>query len=209
MLVLVKSVHRVMLANTVKAKKPTVLPLPMPLFAWVAPRVGPPKQAAPSANRVALGRTALGVNHVTLVTIATAAIQMLFRVDIAHQVITTMTSVKVLVYHVYRVNSMISLVPLNANSAKKTLLPMIKSDKSPVTNAPLVEPPKKAVPNVPIVHPVNLKTLSTTNKSVLNAQRGLLKVKQIKPIALNAGKEKKHQLVVAVFVRCVVWVDSI
>ena len=41
-----------MLVNTVKAKKTTVLPPPMPLFALDAPPVGRPKQAVPNANRV-------------------------------------------------------------------------------------------------------------------------------------------------------------
>jgi len=93
--------------------------------------------------------------------------------------------------------------------AERILSRTTKIVRFPVMNVVPVVPPNEVVSSAPIVHPVNLKTLSTTNKSVLNAQRGLLKVKQIKPIALNAGKEKKHQLVVAVFVRCVVWVDSI
>jgi hypothetical protein len=93
--------------------------------------------------------------------------------------------------------------------AERILSQTTKIVRFPVMNVGPVVPPNQAVSSVPIVHLVHLKTLSITTKSVLNAQRGLLKVKQIKPIALNAEKEKKHQMLVAVFVRCVVWVDSI
>jgi len=49
---LAKTVRIAMLANTVKAQKTMVLPLPMPLFAWVVPPVGRPKPVVPNANRV-------------------------------------------------------------------------------------------------------------------------------------------------------------
>ena len=104
---------------------------------------------------------------------------------------------------------MISLVPLIAHVAKKIPFPLIKVVLCPVHHVLLVVHPKKAVLNVPIVHLANLNTMSEAKKYVPSAPLDLHKVKRIKPVALNARRDKTQPTVAVVFVCLVIWVHLI
>ena len=91
-----------------------------------------------------------------------------------------------------------------ASFAKQTLIPWTKTEPPNAPPVRVVVLQQKAVPNVPIAHRANLKTLSTTKKSVPNALEALHKVKQINLTVRNVSKEKKHQRLGRAFVRLVI-----
>jgi hypothetical protein len=101
------------------------------------------------------------------------------------------------------------LVPRNANFALKILLPRTKIDKVHATNVLPVVPPKQAAPSVPIARRANLKMMPMVLKCAPNAPVGMHKVKQTNHSVLGVQREKKHQQVLPVLVRNVIWANSI
>ena len=106
---------------------------------------------APVAELVVLERTVLDVNLALQVTTATAATQLLHRVEHARPGTTTTTTVKGRVYPAYRVNLVMSLVPSIAKSAKKVRFQVKKIDPFPATIALLLAPLILEVQNAVIV----------------------------------------------------------
>jgi len=113
------------------------------------------KRVAPNADHVVLEHTVMGAKTVPRVNIAMAVTQSIHHVGIVRPVITTRTLDKVRVYHASQGNSIILLVLLHANFAKRTPFQAINTVKFPVIHALLVVHPNRAVPNVLIVHLVN------------------------------------------------------
>ena len=101
------------------------------------------------------------------------------------------------------------LVPKNAIFALKILLPRTKIDKVHATNVLPAVPPNQAAPSVPIARRANLKMMSMVLKCAPNAPVGMHKVKQTNHIVLSARRKKKHQQLVPVLVRIVMWANSI
>ena len=101
----VKTVKIVVLVNTVKAKKMTVLTPLIQRLVLIAQRGIHQVLVVPSANHVGRGRTAMDAYHVPKVNTATAVILLRSRAAIAQPVTTVTTSVKVLVCPAVQVNS--------------------------------------------------------------------------------------------------------
>ena len=101
------------------------------------------------------------------------------------------------------------LVPRDANFAQKILLPLTKIEKVHATTVLMVVRLKMAAPNVPIAHRAHLKMVLLGLKCAPNAPVGMHKVKQTKHSVLYVQREKKHQQVLPVLVRNVIWANSI
>ena len=106
----VKTVKIVVLVNTVKVKKTTVLTPLIQRLVLIAQRGIHQVLVVPSAKPVGRGRTAMGVSRVTKVITATAVILLRSLADIAQPGTTVTTLVKVHVCPAVPVNSMMLLV---------------------------------------------------------------------------------------------------
>jgi hypothetical protein len=101
------------------------------------------------------------------------------------------------------------LVPLDANFALKIRSPPTNIEKVRANHVLLVERPKMAAPDVPIAHRVHLKMVLWGLKCAPNAPLGLHKVTPIKHLVLGVSGEKKHQQLLPLLVRNVIWANSI
>ena len=111
-----------------------------------------PSMVVLNVPRVVLEPMVLDANRVPLVNTAMAPILLRSLAEIARPVTTMTTTVRVLVYHAYPVNSTTLPVLSSANFAKKILSQKRRTGPCPVTNVPSERHLSQEVSNAIVIH---------------------------------------------------------